>query len=131
VGSGEVARKRGKRVNKAQKMYLHLCKCKNDTVETIPGMGGMGEIKESGGEGNSSMIYLIHCKKFYKCCSVPPHSTTIKKLKKNNVKANSKMVDINQRMSIITLNVNNLKIQLKSRLKMKTYPFMLPIRNTV
>jgi hypothetical protein len=47
-------------------------------VETIPGMGG-GEIKGNGGGVNSAMIYLIHCKNFYKCHNVPPPSTTIKK----------------------------------------------------
>jgi hypothetical protein len=40
-------------------------------VETIPGMGG-GEKRERMMEGmDSSMIYLIHCKNFYKCHNVP------------------------------------------------------------
>jgi hypothetical protein len=30
-------------------------------------------------EVSSSMMYLIHCKNFYKCYSVPPPNTTIKK----------------------------------------------------
>jgi hypothetical protein len=30
---------------------------------------------------NSSMIYMIYCKKFCKCHSVPPPGTIIKKLK--------------------------------------------------
>jgi hypothetical protein len=38
-------------------------------------------------EGNSRMIYLIHCKNFCKCHNVPPPSTTIKK-KKNTEKIN-------------------------------------------
>jgi hypothetical protein len=33
-------------------------------------------------EVNSSMIYLIYCKNFWKCHNVPPLSTTIKKKKK-------------------------------------------------
>jgi hypothetical protein len=33
---------------------------------------------------NSSMIYLIYCKKFCKCHNIAPLSTTIKKEKKNN-----------------------------------------------
>jgi hypothetical protein len=33
--------------------------------------------------GNSSMIYLIHCKNLYKYHNVPPLSTTIKGKKKN------------------------------------------------
>jgi hypothetical protein len=38
----------------------------------------MGKIKESGGGGvNSSMIYLIHGKNFYKCHNVPLPSTII------------------------------------------------------
>jgi hypothetical protein len=28
---GEVVGKRGRRVNKVQIMYTHICKCKNDT----------------------------------------------------------------------------------------------------
>jgi hypothetical protein len=30
-GRGEVAEKEGRRVNKLQKMCIHVCKCKNDT----------------------------------------------------------------------------------------------------
>jgi hypothetical protein len=30
-------------------------------VETIPGIGGEGGLKEKGREVNSSMIYLMHC----------------------------------------------------------------------
>jgi hypothetical protein len=47
-------------------------------AETVPGMGE-GGMKEPGGGVNSSMIYLIYCKNFSKCHSVPPPSTTIKK----------------------------------------------------
>jgi hypothetical protein len=36
-------------------------------VEPVPGIGGKGGMKESGGRVNSSMIYLIHCKKLCKC----------------------------------------------------------------
>jgi hypothetical protein len=36
-------------------------------------------MKESGGGLNSSMMYLIHSKNFYKCHSVPPPSTTKKR----------------------------------------------------
>jgi hypothetical protein len=39
-------------------------------VETIPGIKG-GEIKESRGRVDSSMIYLIHCKNLCKCHNVP------------------------------------------------------------
>jgi hypothetical protein len=48
-------------------------------VETIPGIGG-GGMKERGEGVNSNLIYLIHCKNFYKCkChNVSPSSTTIK-----------------------------------------------------
>jgi hypothetical protein len=45
-----------------------------------PGMG-RGEVKESRGGVNSSMIYLIHCKKICKYPDVPPPSTIIKKFK--------------------------------------------------
>jgi hypothetical protein len=37
-----------------------------------------GGIEERGG-GNSRMIYLIHCKNFCKCPSVPPPSTAMKR----------------------------------------------------
>jgi hypothetical protein len=37
-------------------------------VETVPGMGqGAGGVKENGGGGNSSMIYLIYFKNLCKC----------------------------------------------------------------
>jgi hypothetical protein len=44
-------------------------------VETVPGIkeGGMGE--RSGGRGNSTFIYLIHCKNLCKCYDVPTPST--------------------------------------------------------
>jgi hypothetical protein len=45
-----------------------------------------GEIKESNGSVNSSMIYLIHCKNLHKCHSVPLPSTTIKEKKQNKIK---------------------------------------------
>jgi hypothetical protein len=46
-------------------------------VENVPGIVGEG-MKESGGGVNSSVIYLIHCKKLCKCCNVPsPHTTKI------------------------------------------------------
>jgi hypothetical protein len=47
-------------------------------VETIPGMG-RGKRKENGGGVNSSMTYLIYCKKVCKCHNVAPPSTIIKK----------------------------------------------------
>jgi hypothetical protein len=46
-------------------------------VETIPRMGRGAQRRMMEGE-NSSMIYLIYCKNFYKCHNVPPPSTTIK-----------------------------------------------------
>jgi hypothetical protein len=36
------------------------------SVETVQGMVGRG-MKENGGGVNSSTIYLIYCKNFYKC----------------------------------------------------------------
>jgi hypothetical protein len=46
-------------------------------VEIIPGIGvgGMRRIVE---RLNSSVIYLIYCKKFYKCHNVHPPTTTLK-----------------------------------------------------
>jgi hypothetical protein len=50
-------------------------------AETIPGMGVDGNKKNGGNKKmvikiyNSSIIYLIHCKNFYKCHNVPPSST--------------------------------------------------------
>jgi hypothetical protein len=40
-------------------------------VQTVPEMGE-DEIKENVEGVNSSMIYLIYCKNFCKCCEVPP-----------------------------------------------------------
>jgi hypothetical protein len=45
-------------------------------VETVLGIWG-GGMKRTEEWVNSSMIYLIHCKNFYKCHNVFPHSTTI------------------------------------------------------
>jgi hypothetical protein len=47
-------------------------------AKTVPGIRGGGN-EESSGEGNSSMIYLIYCKKLCKCYNVPTPSKTIKK----------------------------------------------------
>jgi hypothetical protein len=33
-------------VNTEQKLCIHVCKCKNDTAENVPGMGG--RITENG-----------------------------------------------------------------------------------
>jgi hypothetical protein len=69
------------------------------SVETITGMGGEDKGGDRGGEFflfyysyvhtklgslevNSIMIYLIHCKKVYKCHNVLPSSATIKKKRK-------------------------------------------------
>jgi hypothetical protein len=46
-------------------------------AETVSGMGGRRVMEEM----NSSMIYLIYCKNFCKCHSVPLLSTTILKKK--------------------------------------------------
>jgi hypothetical protein len=45
-------------------------------VETVPGIGGGGWKRAVKGV-NSSMIYLIHCKNFYKYHNVAPPSTII------------------------------------------------------
>jgi hypothetical protein len=41
---------RDRRMNKVQKMYRNVCKCKNDTCWNCPRIGG-GEIKEKSGNG--------------------------------------------------------------------------------
>jgi hypothetical protein len=65
---GEVAEKGGKRVNMVQKCVHKYESEKMIPVESIPGMGSVGE------GVNPSVIYLIHCKNFSKC-----HKTIIKK----------------------------------------------------
>jgi hypothetical protein len=60
-------------------MCKSVCKWKIVSVETTPAMG-RGEIKDNDVGVNSTLIYLIYCKNFCKCYSVPPLSTTIKKL---------------------------------------------------
>jgi hypothetical protein len=47
------------------------------SVETIARIRGWG-IKKSVKRVNSHMIYLIYCKNFCKCHSVPSNSTAIK-----------------------------------------------------
>jgi hypothetical protein len=54
-------------------MYINA---KMILIVTVPGIRGEG-VGDSGW-WDSSMIYLIHCKNLYKCCNVPPPSTTIK-----------------------------------------------------
>jgi hypothetical protein len=49
-------------------------------VETVPGIGG-GGIKENGGGGEFSMIYLMYCKNFGKCHNTPTQHNS-KKIKK-------------------------------------------------
>jgi hypothetical protein len=51
-------------------------------IETIPGTVREG-IRENGAGVNSSMIYLIHCKNFYKCHKILPPSTIIKNFQKS------------------------------------------------
>jgi hypothetical protein len=68
-GAEEEVGKGCRRVNIVQIECTHVCKWKNDTVETVP---GMGRIKENGGRGEF--------KTFYKCHNVPPPSTPVKKI---------------------------------------------------
>jgi hypothetical protein len=39
---GGGGRKRGRRMNMVQIMYTHICKYKNDTIETVTGIRGGG-----------------------------------------------------------------------------------------
>jgi ribosomal protein S11 len=55
--SGWSGRERGYRmVNKVQKLYIHVYKCKNDTIETISRTGGR-EIKDK--SGGSEFKYMF------------------------------------------------------------------------
>jgi hypothetical protein len=76
VGGGRWQEERGRRMNMVLTMYTQVCKCKND-VATAPGIRREGVGERSGG-GNSSIIYLIHCKSLCKCYNVPTPSTTVK-----------------------------------------------------
>jgi hypothetical protein len=77
-GRGEEVGKWYKRVNLGQILCTYVCKCKNETVETIPGMGEEG-IKESSGEGvNSSMIYLICVRTFVNATMYPTQHNNLK-----------------------------------------------------
>jgi hypothetical protein len=42
-------------------------------VQTIPGVGG-GGISENDGKGDFNYVYLICCKNFCKCYSVPQYN---------------------------------------------------------
>jgi hypothetical protein len=46
-------------------------------IKTVPGMGARW-IKKNDGGVNSSMIYLIYCKNFYKCHKVPHPAQQLK-----------------------------------------------------
>jgi hypothetical protein len=76
-GREEDAGREYRRVNIVQIPWTHVCKWNMIPVETIPGMEG-GGVKENGRGVNLSMIYLIHCKNFYKHNNVSSQSTTIK-----------------------------------------------------
>jgi hypothetical protein len=54
-------------------MYVNV---KMIPVETVPVIRERGDRAVEG--TNSSMTYLMHCKKLCKCYNVPPPSTTIK-----------------------------------------------------
>jgi hypothetical protein len=75
-GRGEDMKKVCRRVKIMQIWCTHVHKWQNDTIQTTPGMWG---IKEND-RVNSSMLYLIHCKKFckYKCYNAFPPNTLIK-----------------------------------------------------
>jgi hypothetical protein len=64
-----------------QIMYTHVWNAKMIPAKMVPETGGgVGVGWRRAVDGvNSSMIYLIHCKKVYKCYNVPPLGTTIKK----------------------------------------------------
>jgi hypothetical protein len=55
--------------------FVHV---KMTAVETVLGIRG-GRVEERSRGGNSSMIYLIHCKNLCICYNVPTPSTIIKK----------------------------------------------------
>jgi hypothetical protein len=80
MGMGRGSRERGRRVNMVQTMYTLVCKSKNDTCRNCSRIWG-GGMRERSGEGNSRMIYLIHCKNLCKWYNVPTASTI-----KNNIK---------------------------------------------
>jgi hypothetical protein len=73
---GGGGRQRGSWMNLVQIMYIHVCKCKNDTGWNCSRNWGWG-MKESSGGGEFNMIYLIHCKNLCKCYSVPSPNTII------------------------------------------------------
>jgi hypothetical protein len=52
-------------------------------VEAVPGIRGEG-MKESSGNVNSNVMYLIHCKNFCKYSNVPPPSTIKKQNHQNS-----------------------------------------------
>jgi hypothetical protein len=52
-------------------------------VETILGIRGLGRKRRAVKCVNSIMIYLIHCGNLCKCHNVPPPSTIIEEIEKN------------------------------------------------
>jgi hypothetical protein len=77
VGRGEGGKRNTNMTRCKQCVHMHV-NAKMRPVETVPGIrgGGMGE--RSGGGGNSSMIYLIHCKNLCKCYDVLTPRTIFK-----------------------------------------------------
>jgi hypothetical protein len=68
---GEGCGERERRVNMVQILCPRVCKWKNGTCSTIPGMGE--GIRESDGGGEFNYIYLIHFKNFgMPQCTPPP-----------------------------------------------------------
>jgi hypothetical protein len=86
VGGREEVGKGCVRVNIMQILCTHVCEWKNDTCETVPGMGEEGDKGEWWRGVNSSMIYFIYCRNFCKCHNVLPPSTRKKEKKKKRKK---------------------------------------------
>jgi hypothetical protein len=74
---GYVVRKEGRMVNMVQKLYAHVCKCKNCTCSNYFRKEGR-VIKRSGEGVNSCIIYLIHYKNFCKCHYIPTQHNNLK-----------------------------------------------------
>jgi hypothetical protein len=79
----EVLWKRGRRVNKGQKMCIHASKCNNDTYWNYSRYQGRREWRKIVEEMNSHMMYLIHYKNLWKCqqCAPTNNNNTGKKTK--------------------------------------------------
>jgi hypothetical protein len=87
-------------------------------VEIVSGIR-RGRMNERSGGGNSSMVYLIHCKNLCKCYSVPQPSTTIK-IKDNLTLKKKKQIKTKHLKKKKSMAINSLQREINSSRVLKS-----------